>query len=338
MTGHAQTEPGSASAGRSGRSGGRWTALRVAQLLVVGATVAFVALALGRSWDQVAAYDWTLRPGWLAASLAVFLLFYWAQAAGWWLLLSGFGLRSKLLATCAIWASSILARYIPGTVFMFVGRAWLHRAQGLDLQRVGAAMFYEQALQLCSALLAVAVLWPFARVDAGWAAWSLAAVPALLVLVHPRVFLPLAGRLLRLLRREPLAASLPFGVVLGMLWYYVAAWLLVGAGAWLLARATVDIEGDALALVAAAYALAYVAGMVAFVVPSGVGVREAVLAGALRAEMGGGVALAWSLLLRLWQTTIEIVFVALVLLADRLSRRGAGSRAENGSRGDQGER
>jgi hypothetical protein len=338
VTGRTPAGPANASDGDPAPSGGRRAILRVAQLVVVVATIVFVALALGRSWDRVAAYDWTLRPGWLAASLAVFLLFYWAQAAGWWLVLWGFGLQSRFLATCSIWASSILARYIPGTVFMFVGRAWLHRAQGLDLPRVGAAMFYEQALQLCSALIAVAVLWPVARVEAGWAAWSLAAVPPLLVIVHPRVFLPLTGHLLRLLRREPLAASLPFGVVLGMLWYYVAAWLLVGVGAWLLARATVVVEGDALALVATAYALAYVAGMVAFVVPSGVGVREAVLAGALRAEMGGGVALAWSVLLRLWQTAIEIVFVALVLLADRLSRRGVASRAENGFRGDQGER
>jgi uncharacterized membrane protein YbhN (UPF0104 family) len=321
-------------AGREGAAApaGRRRLLRAAQTLFVAATVAFVALALARSWDQVTAYEWTLRPGWLLASLAVFLLFYCSQAAGWWLLLAGFGLRPGVLATWAVWGSSILARYVPGTVFMFVGRAWLHHGQGLDLPRVGAAMVYEQALQLCSALLTVALLWPLARVEAEWAAWSLTAIPVLLVIVHPRVFVPLAGRVLRLLHRDPLAASLPFRVVLGMLWYYVATWLLVGAGAWLLARATAAAEGDALALVTAAYALAYVAGMAAFVVPSGVGVREAVLAGALSSEVGGGVALAWAVLLRLWQTAIEVVFVGLVLLAERLSPgdargRGAGDPA-----------
>jgi glycosyltransferase 2 family protein len=294
--------------------------VRAAQIVLVGATVVFLALALARSWDQVAAYEWTLKPGWLVASLVVFALYYWTQAAGWWLLLTGMGLVSRFLATCAIWGSSILARYIPGTVFMFVGRAWLHHAQGLDLPRVAAAMVYEQALQVCSALVAIALLWPLARAGPAWASWSLLAVPVLLVLLHPRAFLPLADRTLRLLHREPLAASLPFGLVLAMLWYYVATWLLVGAGAWLLARATVDAEGDALALVAAAYALAYVAGMVAFIVPSGVGVREAVLAGALRTEFGGGVALAWALLLRLWQTAAEVLFVGMVVAADRASR------------------
>lgn len=301
----------------------RRTVARVLQVLLVAATVVFVALALARSWGEVTAYDWTFRPEWLAVSAAVLFAFYCAQAMGWWLLLAGFGLRPGVLTTWAVWGSSILARYVPGTVFMFVGRAWLHHGQGLDLPRVGAAMVYEQALQLSAALVTVALLWPFARVDAAWAAWSLLAIPPLLALTHPRVFVPLAGRALRLLHREPLAAVLGFARVAGMLWYYVATWVLVGAGAWCLARGTVGADADALALVIAGYALAYVAGMAVFFVPSGVGVREAALAGALRAEVGGAVALAWAVLLRLWQTAVEVVFVGLVLLAERVARRHA---------------
>lgn len=312
--------------------------LRLLQAVFAAVTLAFVALALARSWDEVTAYEWSLRPEWLAASAAVLLVFYFAQATGWWLLLWGFGLRPGVLATWAVWGSSILARYVPGTVFMFVGRAWLHHGQGLDLPRVGAAMVYEQALQLCAALLTVALLWPLARVEAAWAAWSLLAIPALLALVHPRVFVPLAGRVLHLLHREPLAAVLSFRSVTGMLWYYVATWLLVGAGAWCLARATVGAGADVLALVIVAYALAYVAGMAAFFVPSGVGVREAVLAGALRAEVGGAVALAWAVLLRLWQTAIEVAFVGVVLLAARLSRGAQDAARRGGSTDRTGER
>jgi uncharacterized membrane protein YbhN (UPF0104 family) len=256
------------------------------------------------------------------ASLLVFLAFYWSQAAGWWLLLRGFALRAPFLPVSRVWAASILARYIPGTVFMFVGRAWMHQAQGLDLSRVGAAMVYEQALQLCSALVAVALLWPLASVASGWAGLSLLAIPALLALLHPRVFAPLAGWLLRRVRGQTLGASLGFGTVVAVLWYYVATWLLVGLAAWLFARATLDVGVDALPLVTAAYAFAYVAGMAAFFVPSGVGVREAVLAGALAGEIGAAVALAWAVLLRLWQTGIEVLFAGVVALVARLASAG----------------
>ena len=76
-----------------------------------------------------------------------------------------------------------------------------------------------------------------------------------------------------------------------------------------------------LPLVIVAYALAYVAGMVAFFIPSGIGVREAVLTASLSKELPGGVALTWALLLRLWVTVVELVFVGLVVGIEVLLRR-----------------
>jgi hypothetical protein len=204
---------------------------------------------------------------------------------------------------------------------MFVGRAWMSHAQGLPVDRVSAAMVYEQVLGVCSALVAVAVLFPFWEYRRGVTALGLLAVPVLIALLHPRVFGPLADRVLRALRRQPLGAELRFSAALGMLWYYVAAWLPAGLGAWLLARATIGLEAGALPAVIAAYALAYVVGMAAFVFPSGIGVREAVLTAALASRLPGGVALAWALLLRLWVTLVELVFVGVAVAAWAAARR-----------------
>ena len=96
---------------------------------------------------------------------------------------------------------------------------------------------------------------------------------------------------------------------------------MAGAGAWLLARAVTGLGVDALPLVIVAYALAYVVGMVAFIFPSGIGVREAVLTASLVQGLPGGVALAWALLLRVWVTVVELVFVGLVVGIDVLVRR-----------------
>ena len=135
--------------------------LRVAQVLLVAATVYFLAAYLVRSWASVKDYDWTLRPGWLALSAVAFLLFYFMQTVFWWLLLRGFALRSPFPVAAATWAKSILVRYIPGNVFMYLSRAWLSHAQGLPVDRVTAAMVYEQVQGVSSALVAMAVLFPF---------------------------------------------------------------------------------------------------------------------------------------------------------------------------------
>ena len=293
-------------------------ALRVAQVVLVVAIVYFLGAYLVRSWSTVKDYHWTLRPGWLAASGVVFLAFYVLQALAWWLLLRGFALHSPFPVAMSTWGKSILARYVPGNVFMFVGRAWMSHGQGLPVDKVSAAMVYEQALGLCSALVAVAVLFPFWETDRGYTALSLLAIPLFIVLLHPRVFRPLSSWALRRLHREPLDVTLGFGAVMALLWYYVAAWMVAGTGAWLLARAVTGLGVGSLPLVIVAYALSFVVGMAAFVFPSGIGVREAVLTASLSRHLPGGVALAWALLLRLWVTAIELLFVGLAVAAERI--------------------
>jgi len=295
--------------------------VRLVQAAVVAATVYFLVAYLARSWSSIEAFDWELDAGWLALSGVVLLLYYFAQAGFWWLLLRGCGANSPFWPAASVWGKSILARYVPGNVFMFVGRAWMSHSRGLSVERVSAAMVYEQALGVCGALLAVAVLFPFWEYRPGVTALSLIAIPVLIALMHPRVFGPVAGWALRLLHRAPLEVTLGFGGVLGMLALFTADWLIAGAGAWMLARSVTGLGVESLPLVTVAYALAYVAGMVAFFIPSGIGVREAVLTASLSDELPGGVALTWALLLRLWVTVIELLFVGLVVGVELLLRR-----------------
>ena len=290
-------------------------------MALVAATVYFLTAYLIRSWGTISSYEWTLEPGWLALSAAAFLAFYLAQAVAWWLLLRGCGAPGPFWPAASVWARSILVRYVPGNVFMFVGRAMMSHTQGLPVDRVTAAMVYEQALGVCSALLTVALFFPFWEYHPGLTALSLVLIPALVALMHPRVFGPISRRVLRLLRRPPLDATVPFGAVLALLAYFVASWLVAGAGAWLLARALTGLGADSLPLVIVAYAFAYVVGMAAFVFPSGIGVREAVLTASLAGRLPGGVALVWALLLRIWVTLVELAFVGIVVAVTVLLRR-----------------
>jgi uncharacterized membrane protein YbhN (UPF0104 family) len=299
----------------------RRAVVRLLQVAIVAASAYFIAAYLVRSWSSIEAFDWELDAGWLALSGVFLLTYYFAQAGFWWLLLRGCGAPSPFWPAASVWGKSILARYVPGNVFMFVGRAWMSHSRGLPVKRVSAAMVYEQALGVCGALMAVAVLFPFWEYRPGVTALSLAAIPVLVALMHPRVFGPLAGRALKLLHREPLEVTLGFGGLIGLLALFTLDWLVAGTGAWMLARSITGLGVDSLPLVIVAYALAYVAGMVAFFIPSGIGVREAVLTASLSKELPGGVALTWTLLLRLWVTVVELVFVGLVVGAERLVRR-----------------
>jgi hypothetical protein len=294
-----------------------------AQRAISALALVFIALYLNRSWSRLGDFSWRIRPLPLLLSIVAFFAFYSMNGMAWWLLLRGFGLRSSPTRAVATWSKSILARYIPGNVFMFVGRGIMSHQQGLDVDRVGAAMVYEQALSVCSALVTAGLLLPFWHYHRAATAWGLLLVPVMIALMHPRIFGRLAGWALQALRRQPLAARLRFGTVLALLCYYVATWFLVGVASWLFATALTGLGADMLATVAAGYVLAYVAGMIVFFLPSGLGLREALLAAPLAVRLPGGVAFAWALLLRIWQTLIELAFVgAAVLLEAKVRRQG----------------
>ena len=295
--------------------------LRLLQVALVAAAVYFVAAYLVRSWSSIQDFSWSLEPGWMAVSGAAFLLFYLMQAVVWWLVLRGVAVRVSFLTAAATWAKSVPARYIPGTVFMFVGRVWLSHDAGMPADRVTAAMVYEQALGVCSALVTVGLLFPFWEYHPGATALALLAIPVIVALLHPRVFAPLAGRALRVLHRPPLEVTLGFGAVVALLAYFVVSWFVAGAGAWALARSLTGLGVNALPAVVVAYALAYVAGMVAFFIPSGIGVREAVLTATLVRQLPGGVALVWALLLRVWVTVVELAFVGIIVAVEAAVRR-----------------
>jgi hypothetical protein len=152
----------------------------------------------------------------------------------------------------------------------------------------------------------------------------LALIPMVLAALHPRVFFPLANLGLRKLGREPLPRALPFGRVLGLALCYAACWAAIGSGLYAFASALTPLDAADYPYVAAAYPVAFCVAVLTFVVPSGLGTRDAALAIALKAVMASTVATAIAVAFRIFQTVIELVYVGAVTL---MGRRGQPSGA-----------
>jgi hypothetical protein len=73
--------------------------------------------------------------------------------------------------------------------------------------------------------------------------------------------------------------------------------------------------------VAAAYPVAYCVAVLTFIVPSGLGTRDAALAIALKAVMPTTVATAIAVAFRIFQTLVELLYVGLVAAVARRARR-----------------
>lgn len=287
----------------------------VAGVLVLG----FLAWALIDGWSSVSEYDWDVQIGMLALGCAVLLVFYLASGLGYVAIIDRLhhpGPPARV--TLAIWARSLLGRYVPGNVLMVLGRVVLSHERGIPRRATLAATVYEQLLALgVAAAGAVVFVAAYDGGGGGGRIWLLALVPLALLALHPRVFGPLSAFALRIAKREPLPRLIPPAPLAGLTAWYAFTAALLGLGVWLLVRSAAGAEAGGPAFVGLAFLLSFAISTLVFIFPSGLGVREGAFAIALSQNLPGSVAVALSVGVRVMLTTVELAFIASAVLAGR---------------------
>ncbi len=311
-----------------------WT---VCKALLAAAILFFIGRQFYLNLSQLDLTTLTLRPGWLALSAGLYLLALGGSAWFWYRLLVVFDQRPRVATTLRAYYIGHLGKYVPGKAWALLLRGNLVR--GPDV-RLGVAMitaFYEVLTTMASGALVAAVL--FAVLAP--AASALAFHPVLVgVLLLALLGVPLLPGVFNLLVRRASARfqnveslrlpRLRSATLLQGLAVIGCCWLGMGASLWAMVQAVVpepqpltpEVWGRYTAMVG----LSYVAGFLAFMLPSGVGVREGVLdlflapELASRAADGRAVATVVVLLLRLAWTAAELLAAAVVYWLPRPRR------------------
>ena len=240
--------------------------------------------------------SWHFEPGWLALSVLGVFGLYFFQGEIWRLMVHALG-ESHLRArpARAIWGKSLLARYVPTNALMVVGRMVMAEKEGVPKRVTLASIAYELVLGFGTAVMVgayfVIQLPDLEDQPARYAVLLL--IPIVLTFLHPRVFAP-AGQL-RARQAGPASRCpqvLPFPQVLRFSLMYVGCWAVIGIGLYAFAKALVPLSGSDFPYVAAAYPVAFCVAVLTFIVPSGLGTRDAALAvgdvGGARRHRGHG--------------------------------------------------
>jgi uncharacterized membrane protein YbhN (UPF0104 family) len=310
---------GETAAGIGSLGEGRPYVRRAIGVGVVVLVAVFLVAFLATQWGRLPDYDWEFRPAWLLVSAVATTLFYVIQCEAWRGILASLGEHIDARAARAIWGKSLLARYVPTNALMVVGRVVMAERHGATKRGVLASIVYELGLAVVTAVVVGAyfvITLPRLDDQAGRYA-ILVVVPLALVALHPRVFEPLANFALRKLGRAALPATLPFGRVLELALVYLVGWVVMGIAVVGFASALHPLDAEDIAFAAAAYPVAFCASVATFVVPGGLGTRDAALAISLAAVLPAAVATAIAVGFRIFQTAVELLFVAAVTAMGR---------------------
>jgi len=279
----------------------------------------FLVLTVVNQWAEIKDKGVHFHVLWLIPAFVVLPLFYVLSALGWDLILRFLGYRIGVGRAQVAWGQPLLARYVPGSVLYVLGRVLLSERAGVKRRVTIASIVYEQAISATSAI-AFAAYFLIQHPDLQgqplrWAVLLL--IPAALVVLSPRVFGPLANRVLRAFGREPLPDVIPLRGIIVLTLFYLVNWGVVAIGMYCVARSVTNIPftfGDVLT-VGSAQAVGYVAALVTLVAPAGLGIRDAAFAWAVKSAVPANSFAVGSLIaiaVRGVLTVVELVYVGLV--------------------------
>jgi hypothetical protein len=282
----------------------------------------FLVLTVINQWAEIQNEGVHFHVGWLIPALVILPFFFFFSALGWDIALRFLGYRIGFGRAQVAWGQPLLARYVPGNVLYVLGRVLLSERAGVPRRITVASIVYEQAVSATSAVV-VASYFIIQHPDLQgesyrWAVLLL--IPAAIALLHPKVFGPLANRVLRVFGREPLPAVIPLRGVIALIAFYTLNWLVIALGVYCVARSVTFIPPEDIFLVGAAQAVGYFAALVTVVAPAGIGPKDAGFAWAMKAALpsksfalGSLIAIA----VRGVMLLAELIYVALVTLMGR---------------------
>ncbi|HZQ16094.1 MAG TPA: lysylphosphatidylglycerol synthase transmembrane domain-containing protein [Gaiellaceae bacterium] len=282
---------------------------RVGQTVILLVTLGLCGWAIADEWSKAEPRLAAAEPGYLALGVLFVAVYYLVFIVGWIRMLEAWSIHVPYRPALQAEMVSMLAKYLPGGVWTPAARTVaLRRSAGVtDTPTVLASILVEAGLSAISGVIVFVV-------SLAWVRGVHAPLPALLAfavlltaLLHPRVFRPLAERLLR-----PFGAHridpLPYPVTVVLLLFYCATWLVGGVAVYFMLRSLgSDVGLTMIPFLGGVSAVGAIVAVLAVFLPSGLGAREASMYGILvSVNIPAGSALGLTLLNRLAITLVEV--------------------------------
>jgi uncharacterized membrane protein YbhN (UPF0104 family) len=255
--------------------------------------------------------------------------YYLVFVLGWMRILAEWGIRLSYPAALRAEMLSMLAKYIPGGIWTPAARVVAARRAGVtDAALVTSSMLLEAGLSAVAGVIVFVVSLPFVDNVEAPIAPVVVFGAVLAVLVQPRVFRPLAGKVLRRLGYTRELPNLRARTLSALLVFYAGTWVLGGVALWLLLRSVgAHPEWATVVFLGGTAAVGAIVAVLFVFAPSGLGPREASMYGLLLAVAAPGQALGAVALNRLALTAVELVLLVVGGLFLRGGRRLARAEA-----------
>jgi hypothetical protein len=277
----------------------------------------FRAIFLGS--QEIGKYEFHFNTFFLLVSLALFVLAYAMPVYAWLLLLGYQGFSGvSFFSAYRIWFYSFMGRYLPGKVGVFLIRAELSKEYSIPGSVVANIAVAEVCLFVAASIFLSMPLILLHYAEFLWpAVFSLCISGIVILLLQNKSLVSFLGHLSPRLSRFKTLSLSPSSAV-RVLFIYMGFWLVMGLSFVAFLHSFVSVDPWRIGEIIAGYMLAFCGGMLAVFTPSGLGVREILLAKLLQPLYDVEIAYVISVATRLWSTVFEGIFVLVIWTVRRI--------------------
>lgn len=285
-------------------------AIVAAQLIVLTVFFVSVGFAMRGSFRDASDDLRNADPLYFLFGCVALAAYYLTFVFGWMRILADWNIRISYPAALRAEMVSMLAKYVPGGVWTPAARVVAAKRAGIDdAALVTVSILVEAGISAVAGVIVfvISLAWVH-KVDAPIAPLIAFAVVVTAVL-HPRIFCPLASRILRKLGHGSLP-PLRVATMAFLLVFYCVTWVIGGSALWLLLRAVgAHPAVSSIVFLGGVAAVGAIVAVLAIFAPSGLGPREASMYGLMLAITTDGAALGATVLNRVAITVVEVLLL-----------------------------
>ena len=301
---------------------------RIIGYILALAVLFFLGRVLVQTWGEIAAsgfqFEFDVPP--LIVSLVLLVIARGFAVEAWRRIVISLGDYLDFVFSVRVWFLSNLTRYIPGNIWQVATMMVMVGERGVSKTNALLSQVIYTALALALAGL-FGVMFVLVRPDLFGAivpSSIVAYAPIIATLAFAALIivfaLPMTNRVIiaitaRVMHRDIVAPTSTFARGLVPPLFSMLMWLTNGIAFYLFTSSITSLSLAQLPAFIAMNAGAYWIGYISLVTPSGLGFREGALALMLAAFFPTPVAVALSLVTRLWSTAGEILGVSLIWVA-----------------------
>ncbi len=304
----------------------RQTWLTLAQTAGIGLIFYFIITHIARHAYQLQEIRFQWRAGALLLSVILKMIYSVNLTLIWWYITKKNHCPLPAARSTVYWVLSMAGKYIPSKVFLYAGRLYFYKKEDRPAAQVTFSLYLEIFCAMLAAvfvyllstlIVTIDVLEPFKPM-------IFLSLLVLMIIIHPKFSGPLMNWILRLTGKTKIPVTMNYYEILSVTFLYMLNYAFLGLALFFFIRSFYPLSANQIPYITGANALAGVLGMLAFFTPSGLGVRDGVLAFTLAAILPGAVAGLIALTTRLWLSVIDLILFALALMAAKIKRMPIG--------------